>query len=77
MAETAQEDLMEKLCEQNPRFRQLYEEHHILEKELASYEKKGRLTAAEETQRKKVQKLKLAGRDEMERIMRQYQQAPG
>ena len=68
MEATAQ-TTVEELCNTNPRFRMLYEEHLILEKELTSFKGKSFLTPDEEIERKKVQKLKLAGKDEMERIL--------
>jgi uncharacterized protein YdcH (DUF465 family) len=68
MEATAQ-TTVEELCSSNPRFRMLYEEHLILEKELIGFEEKVYLTPDEEVERKKVQKLKLAGKDEMERIL--------
>jgi len=62
-------DLAEKLFSENPRFRMLYEEHLIFEKELKQLEDRNHLTPEDEVQRKKIQKLKLAGKDEMERIL--------
>ncbi|RME33356.1 MAG: DUF465 domain-containing protein [Deltaproteobacteria bacterium] len=66
------EVLVEKLCNENPRFRMLYEEHLLLEKQLAELDQKSYLTPEEELERKKVQKLKLAGKDEMEAILRNF-----
>ncbi len=66
--------LVQQLFDGNPRFRLLYEEHSLLEKELAKLDQKPYLTPDEELERKKVQKLKLAGKDEMERILGQYRQ---
>lgn len=66
--------LVEKLCEENPRFRKLYEEHGILERQLDDLDQKPFLTPAQEVERKKVQKLKLAGKDEMESILRSCRQ---
>lgn len=60
---------VQELCDNNPRFRQLYEEHRILEKELDNLNRKGFLSPAEEIEKKKIQKLKLAGKDEMERLL--------
>jgi uncharacterized protein YdcH (DUF465 family) len=68
---TVSEDvLVETLCNENPRFRKLYEEHQLLEKQLNEMDQKPFLTADEELERKKVQKLKLSGKDEMEDILR-------
>jgi len=62
--------LVEQLCNENPRFRKLYEEHLLLEKQLSEMDQKTFITPEEEMERKKVQKLKLAGKDEMEGILR-------
>jgi uncharacterized protein YdcH (DUF465 family) len=72
--EAKEQSLVEQLCNSNPRFRMLYEEHALLEKELRELDEKGFLTQEEEVERKKVQKLKLAGKDEMERILRTCRQ---
>ena len=66
--------LVQKLCDENPRFRKLYEEHVIFEKQLGEFDEKPFLTPDQEFERKKVQKLKLAGKDEMEDILRNFRQ---
>jgi uncharacterized protein YdcH (DUF465 family) len=68
------QSLIQYLCEGNPRFRMLYEEHLLLEKELSTLSHKPYLSPEEEVEKKKVQKLKLAGRDEMERILKSHRQ---
>jgi len=65
---------IQRFCDQSPRYRRLYEEHELLEKELETLDHKEYLTPEEELQRKKIQKLKLAGKDEMAHIMRAWQQ---
>ncbi|NLC70057.1 MAG: DUF465 domain-containing protein [Desulfuromonadaceae bacterium] len=65
-------ELIRQLREENPRYRKLYEEHLLLEKELARLDGKRFLTPEEELERKNVQKLKLAGKDEMESIRKNY-----
>ena len=67
--EATEQTTVDELCSSNPRFRMLYEEHLILEKELTDFKAKVYLTPDEEIERKKVQKLKLAGTDEMARIL--------
>jgi len=62
--------LIQQLCDGNPRFRLLYEEHLLLEKELDSLNQKHYLSPEETVEKKKVQKLKLAGKDEMEQILK-------
>jgi hypothetical protein len=65
---------VQQLVDKNPRFRMLYEEHLLLEKELQNLDSRPFLTAEEEVERKKVQKLKLAGKDEMVRILKNFHQ---
>lgn len=62
--------LIQQLCEENPRFRLLYEEHLLLEKQLHELDERVYLTPEEEMDRRRMQKLKLAGKDEMEQILR-------
>ncbi len=66
--------LIHQLFDANPRFRLLYEEHLLLEKELGNLIQKPFLTPEEEVEKKKVQKLKLAGKDEMDRILKARRQ---
>ncbi len=71
MAEKDQ-DLTQRLSEENPRFRKLYEEHMLFEKKLQEYEEMTYLSEEADLERKKVQKLKLAGKDEMESMLRDF-----
>ena len=68
------ESLVQQLFEENPRFRRLYEEHQILERDLERLTAKDYLSTEDELEKKRVQKLKLAGKDEMESIYRQKTQ---
>jgi uncharacterized protein YdcH (DUF465 family) len=61
--------LLQNLTETNPRFRMLYEEHCLFEKQLSEYDKKSYLSPEEEMEMNKVKKMKLAGKDEMEKII--------
>ena len=63
------QNLLQDLVDNNPRFRMLYEEHILFEKQLAEYEKKSYLSPQEELEKNKVKKMKLAGKDAMERIL--------
>jgi len=63
---------LQQLCDERPRFRLLFEEHLLLEKQLDLLDHKPYLTPEEELERKKIQKLKLAGKDEMEHIKREF-----
>lgn len=64
--------LVQNLFDQNPRFRLLYEEHMLLEKDLEMLACKPYLTPEEELEKRKLQKLKLAGKDEMEQILNNF-----
>jgi hypothetical protein len=68
------ESLVKQLFEENPRFRRLYEEHQILERDLERLAAKDYLSTEDELEKKRVQKLKLAGKDEMEHIYRKKRQ---
>ena len=72
--EQKDQTLIEKLCEENPRFRLLYEEHVIFEKQLREFDSRVYLTPEEEMDRHRMQKLKLAGKDEMEKMLRSSRQ---
>lgn len=63
------QDVMCNLCENDPRFRKLYEEHLLLEKQLQRLDDLTFLTTEQETERKKIQKMKLSGKDEMEQFI--------
>ncbi|MGK2906019.1 MAG: DUF465 domain-containing protein [Desulfuromonadales bacterium] len=73
MAETDQ-DLIRRLTEESPRFRKLHEEHLLFEKKLQEYEDMIYLPEEIDIERKKIQKLKLAGKDEMESMLRDCRQ---
>lgn len=72
--EAHDQTLVQQLFDGNARFRMLYEEHNLLERELERLDQKPFLTPDEEFERKKMQKLKLAGKDEMEQILDQHRQ---
>ncbi|MEN8686783.1 MAG: DUF465 domain-containing protein [Desulfuromonadales bacterium] len=67
-------NLIQRLSEENPRFRKLHEEHLLFEKQLQELDERTYLTPEEDLERKKIQKLKLAGKDEMETILREFRQ---
>ena len=67
-------NLIQRLSEENPRLRKLHEEHLLFEKQLQELDERTYLTPEEDLERKKIQKLKLAGKDEMESILRDFRQ---
>jgi uncharacterized protein YdcH (DUF465 family) len=64
---------VQQLLENNAKFRKLYEEHMKYERQLEELDKIHYLTPEQEMQRKTIQKLKLSGKDQMSRIVRQAQ----
>lgn len=67
------EDLLKKrLIEEDPEFKRLMEEHAEFEKLLEGFNERSHLTPSEEIERKKIQKLKLSGKDKMEAILAKH-----
>ncbi len=67
-----EQEIVETLKKESEEFRRLIEEHHSLEGVLADIDRKVYLTAEEEVERKKIQKQKLAKKDKMAEIIRDY-----
>ena len=70
--EKKDEELIQSLLEREPELRQYYEEHVDLERRLAVYQQKLHLTTVEEVEKKRLQKLKLAGKDKIMEILARY-----
>jgi uncharacterized protein len=64
------------LLDKDPELKRFYEEHREFEKRLADFQHKHHLTPEEEVEMKKLQKLKLAGKDRIMEILGRYRQ-PG
>ena len=60
---------LEKLTVENEDFRRAREEHQRYERIIEEFNRRPHLTPDEEMERKKVQKMKLAGKDRMERMI--------
>ncbi len=69
--------IAELLRESNPEFRALEESHHKLDAELSELHKRHVLTPQEEILKKRIQKEKLAKKDRMAELIRQYRQTHG
>jgi uncharacterized protein YdcH (DUF465 family) len=67
---------IEQIKRDNAEFRHLLEEHQAYEAQLAAYNDLRFMTSAQEIERKRLQKLKLQGKDRMLTILRQYQTSP-
>ena len=66
------EDLIEKATNENKEFRSLYLEHLELEKKLSEFNKSKFLTTERDIERKRLQKIKLSGKDRMAKILKKY-----
>jgi uncharacterized protein YdcH (DUF465 family) len=66
------EALISQLVETDGDLRRCWSEHVEFERLLEDLNRRIYLTPAEELERKRLQKLKLAGRDEMERILAKH-----
>ncbi|MBW2184724.1 MAG: DUF465 domain-containing protein [Deltaproteobacteria bacterium] len=64
--------LIEKHIGSDEELRKYVEEHLLLEKKLEEFNKNVHLTADEEVEEKKIKKMKLAGRDKIEMILKKY-----
>ncbi|MCL4503600.1 MAG: DUF465 domain-containing protein [Deltaproteobacteria bacterium] len=65
-------ELIEQLTDKDPELKKFWDEHHEYERLLEEFNRRPYLTAAETMERKRLQKLKLAGRDRMEQILEKY-----
>jgi hypothetical protein len=67
--EVKEEQAIVSLLDRDPELRKYYEEHQELEKKLAVFQHKHHLSPDEEIEMKKIQKLKLAGKDRIMEIL--------
>jgi len=68
------EALIQQLRENNDQFRMLFEEHVQLEEKLQEFLDQQYLQPDQEIEMKRLQKLKLLGKDKMEQILSQHRQ---
>lgn len=70
--EAKDEQLILSLVNRDRDLKRFYDEHVQLEKRLAQINHKGFLNQEEEVERKRLQKMKLAGKDRMMEILTKY-----
>jgi uncharacterized protein YdcH (DUF465 family) len=75
--EAKEEQAIVSLLDRDPELKKFYEEHREFEKKLAEYQHKHYLTPDEEVEMKKIQKLKLVGKDRMMEILGRHRQNGG
>jgi len=66
--------LIKTWIEQDSELKQRVDEHEEYERRLEEFNRRPYLTAEETLERKRLQKLKLAGRDKIEQILAKYRQ---
>jgi len=65
-------ELIGSLLDEDPELRRYYEEHQELEREILGLQHKVYLTPAEEVEKKRLQKLKLVGKDKIMEILERH-----
>ena len=70
--EKKDEELIRTLLEREPELRRYYEEHVDLERQLMTFQQKVYLTPEEEIEKKRLQKLKLVGKDKIMEILSRH-----
>jgi hypothetical protein len=65
-------ELIQKYISSDPELKQRMEDHDGYERKLAEWNRRLYLTPEEEVEKKRIQKLKLAGRDRIEAILAKY-----
>lgn len=68
------EQLIARLLPRDEELRKYIEEHRRYEEQLEKFNQRPYLTTEEEMEKKRIQKLKLAGRDKIEAILTKYRQ---
>ncbi len=72
--EAKEEQVIVSLLDKDPELKKYYEEHQELEKKLLEYHHRHHLSADEEVEMKRIQKLKLIGKDKIMQILGKYRQ---
>ncbi|MFP3869604.1 MAG: DUF465 domain-containing protein [Syntrophobacteria bacterium] len=68
------EELIARLLPCHEELRQYIEEHRRYEEQLERFNQRSHLTSEEELEKKRIKKLKLAGRDKIEAILATHRQ---
>ncbi|MBW1917198.1 MAG: DUF465 domain-containing protein [Deltaproteobacteria bacterium] len=70
--EKKDEELIARWIDQDPELKHLMGEHQEFERQLEDLNRRFYLTPEESIARKRIQKLKLAGRDRIEQLLAKY-----
>lgn len=72
--EPKEEELIHQYVTHDEELKALYEEHVELKRQLEAFRHKHYLTAEEEVEKKRIQKLKLASKDRIMELLHRHQQ---
>jgi uncharacterized protein len=72
--EHREEQAIVSLLDKDQELKRFYDEHQELEKQLAVFQHKHHLSPEEEIEMKRIQKLKLAGKDKIMEILGRHRQ---
>jgi len=72
--EKQDQELIERWTDRDPELKRFVDEHREFERRLEEFNRRPYLTSQEDLERKRLQKLKLAGRDRIEQILAKYRQ---
>jgi hypothetical protein len=75
--EERDEKLIARLVQSDETLKEFVQQHRDYEKQLEEFNKRIHLTTDESMERKRIQKLKLANRDRIERILVEHRIAQG
>jgi len=70
--EKRDQEIIERHLASDPELKQCMEKHEEYERKLEEWNRRVYLSPEEEIERKKIQKLKLAGRDRIETLLAKY-----
>jgi len=70
--ENRDEQVIVSLLDKDPELRKYYEEHQELEKKLSAFQHKHLLAPEEEVEMKRIQKLKLIGKDKIMELLERH-----
>jgi hypothetical protein len=73
--EARDERLISQLIKENETLKEHVDQHREYERQLEEFNKRIHLTTDESMERKRIQKLKLANRDKIERILLEHRMA--
>lgn len=73
--EKRDQELIDRLIPENEELQKLVKEHKEFEGQLEEFNKRLYLSEEQNRERKRIQKLKLAGRDRIEQILRDYRKS--